>query len=202
MVVPPARMTRKVQDAIAPRLVERRSRTIHALLILFALLGGIVGYGGLATSDPKWQKPATLGSASVVTDPAGSKAFDLDHARVPTELTVQLLVRRVAFLPRLAVHPSFWVFEPERGGWEKFEVWGSRYGSPSPYREHRFATTKFFSDRPSEPMTKTNRRLGYVWHEENVESAWELDESVVLGQWCGRSARRIVDVLRRSDEYP
>lgn len=125
----------------------------------------------------------------------------LDFASVPDEDLVQLQVRRFFFAGRFAVHPWFLAFDASERTFECWELW--TYGQ-EPEGEFWVSEQAAYSSdgREPEPVRASTFRYGSIRATRGITTpSWPV-EGVVLEEWRGEEARRLLEILRRPEDYP
>ncbi len=181
------------------KLVQAKARFGGLIGLTLAALG-CRGLGPGAIEYPILIPPRTISMTGELVEFKGRILHGrVDFAWSPESDLVQLYVRRSFYAPNIALHPFFLVFDHELERWEQWEVWaGDLYG----YYENRKSATATYSDgREEREVEFVHRQIGSIrcW-----ESMTGMDLGAgdrVLGQWSGETARRLIEVLRRPEDY-
>ncbi len=130
-------------------------------------------------------------------NPAASLTY-IDRSKNPTTPLVQLRCQRSLIVKSLAIHPWFLIYDPRTDRWDKWDVYAIR-GSINEREVHTLkAPTK--DGQSLEELNWATQRIGYIDKLEN--KLFNPDEGIVLTEWSGPEARKIIDVLNQPESYP
>lgn len=180
------------------RRIPRRRR---ASWLASAWLGaGLLGAGcdGLSSPPPRFDV-AVEGVSGDAPPRSRRRRGPRRLARIPAgdAPIVQLHGRRSYVFDAIAVHPWFVAWDPVAGRWETWDVYAMR----GPGRERDVSTVTLTSvDGKEFPYEVIDERVGYI--DRYAGGPYAPATGVLLGEWTGAEARRILDVLQRPDDYP
>lgn len=152
-----------------------------------------------ACAAPQTVYPVVMPTKRVGGTPSFDQGY-IDFARSPGEDLIQLRVRPSFYARRVALHPFFLCHDAEKNTWEQWEIWaGDLKGR---YVHERSGKRKFSDGRPDEETTFAHEQYGTVrrWREMGYVDLGSIER--VLAEWTGPEARRLLEVLRRPDDYP
>lgn len=160
-------------------------------LLLLLSIAGLTACNGLAPT------PGPLVEPELVVESGDAM---VDFARSPRDTVVTLQARRSFHTRTLGIHPWFLAYDPARDRWETWEIWLRNEQT----LERSYPARRHFSDgREPQEDHSTVRWHGTIRHVDN--RTWAGDgafDGVVLAQWTGAEAERLLAVLRAPDGYP
>jgi hypothetical protein len=136
----------------------------------------------------------------VPTLSVGGRSAAIDFAHTPDGPLVQLRARRSYYFTSLAIHPWFLFWDPSTAQWEQWEVWRWREDRPSERRRETLLVSS--GGEPARSGVWIERRHGHVRQRVGVSDLGGRRPEVVLGEWRGDEATRLMELLRRPQDYP
>lgn len=152
-----------------------------------------------ACASPETRYPVVI-PVEVVNGGTRLDRGPIDFARSPPADLVQLRVRPSFYARRVAYHPFFLCYEADGDSWEQWEVWaGDLKGR---YTHERSSGREFSDGRPEEPSEFAHEQYGVIRRWRGMTWVDLGSSERLLAEWRGEDATRVLEALRRPDDFP
>lgn len=155
---------------------------------------------GFEPTFPKLIPPRRIGLDGRLVTPEGRiKQGWIDHAQSPDSDLVQFWMRESFYVGDWAWHPFFLAYDSETNRWEQWEVWaGDQFG----YYSKQSTKSLRSSESDAVQVEFAHNQIGAVRNWTPIPYIDESDSEVLAAEFSGDDARRLIEVLRRPEDYP